>query len=146
MAIRQYNDNYYVPLVQIINMLELHDKMLSRRMKIDALELVSNNDSNNYTTIHNEYAEKLPNRFLLLRKIGGTEKQGLVVDFGDIIRKDHQKELLHGFRLLDESLSFYVGFYSGLILAINKWIDNNGGEFILDETRLEFYSSKNNEF
>ena len=146
LAIRQYNDNYYVPLVQIINMLELHDKILSRRMKIDALELISNNDSNNYTTIHNEYAEKLPNRFLLLRKIEGTEKLGVVVDFGDIIRKDHQKELLHGFKLLDKSLGFYVRFYSSLIIAINKWIDNNGGEFILDETRLELYSSKNNDF
>lgn len=33
---------------------------------------------------------------------------------------------------------FYVGFYTTIINAINKWIDNNGGEFILDETELEY--------
>jgi len=140
LAIRQYNDIYYVPLVQIIDILEFHDKVLSRRMKIDALELVTNNENKNYTIIHNENAE-LPFRFVLLRKMKGTNNTGIVIDFGDIIGKSYQKELLHSFRIPDKYLGFCVEFYSGLITAINKWIDNNGGEFILDETRLDLYSS-----
>lgn len=140
LAIRQYNDNYYVPLVQIIDILEFHDKMLSRRMKIDALELVTNNEFKNYSIIHNEDAEELPFRFVLLRKMKGAKNTGIVIDFGDIMGKSYQKELLHGFKI-SKYLSFYVEFYSSLIAVINKWIDNNGGEFILDETRLDFYSS-----
>ena len=60
------------------------------------------------------------------------------MDFGDIIKKKHQEALLHSFKLTEKSLIFYSGFAYELLKSINKWIDNNGGEFILDETELEY--------
>jgi len=66
---------------------------------------------------------------------------GRVVDYGDIKRIDHQKALLHSFRLTEKSLVFYSEFLQTLLASINRWIDNNGGEFILDETELEYLKS-----
>lgn len=66
--------------------------------------------------------------------------KGIVVDFGDFQRKDHMENLLNEFRLKASAVKFYSGFIHESITAINLWIDNNGGEFIIDETQLEIFS------
>jgi len=140
LAIRQYNDNYYVPLVHIIDILKLHDKFLNRKMDVKKMEYVSNNENSDYIILNNKSTESLPYRFILSHKIKGKKGLSIVIDSGDIIKIDFQKSLLHTFRLTVDNISFYLNFYIKLMSAINKWIDNNGGEFILDNTELEFHS------
>lgn len=142
LIIRQYNDNYYVPLVHIIDTLKLHDKLLNRKFNVSKTELVSKNENCDWALMHNIKIEELPYRFVLLRKIKNNADLGCVIDFGDIIRDDMQKELLHSFKLSALNIEFFVNFYNRLISSINKWIENNGGEFILDETELEFNITK----
>ncbi len=142
LIIRQYNDNYYVPLVQIIDTLKLHDKLLNRKFQVSKAELVSKNENCDWALMHNIKIEGLPNRFVLMRKTKNNADLGVVIDFGDIIRDDMQKELLYSFKLSALNIEFFVNFYKRIISSINKWIDNNGGEFILDETELEFKIAK----
>lgn len=138
LSIRQYNDIYYVPLVEIIDNLKLHDKALARWINTDILELISDKNDE-FCIIRNSIShDGLPSRFVLIHNLERKSGLGCVVDYGDIIRKDHQKALLHSFRLPEECVPFYSGFLHELITSINKWIDNNGGEFILDETELEY--------
>jgi hypothetical protein len=92
--------------------------------------------------MHNIKIEGLPNRFVLMRKTKNNADLGVVIDFGDIIRDDMQKELLYSFKLSALNIEFFVNFYKRIISSINKWIDNNGGEFIFDETELEFKIAK----
>lgn len=89
----------------------------------------------NYNTIKSS-DNAMPYRFVLLKKIN-KEPHGIVIDFGDFVRKDYQNALLNNYKLIPVSIRFYSGFYFELLSNINKWIDNNGGEFILDETILE---------
>ena len=141
LIIRQYNDNYYVPLVQIIDSLKLHDKYLNRKIKVENLKPISSIDSNDYTIFHKPQTENLPYRFILLKKIKGTSDLSIVIDFGDIIRSDFQMNLLNTFKISEYNIDFYLRFLKNIIYSINKWIDNNGGEFILDETELEYNPS-----
>lgn len=137
LTIRQFNDIYYVPLVEIIDTLKLHDKALNRWIETDELRQVS--DNNRFSLLSNASCSKdLPYRFVLLQKLEGERDYGRIVDFGDIIKKKHQEALLHSFKLTEKTLNFYSGFTCELLKSINKWIDNNGGEFILDETELEY--------
>jgi hypothetical protein len=123
--------------VEIIDTLKLHDKALNRWIETDELRQVS--DNNKFSLLSNTSCSKdLPYRFVLLQKLEGERDYGRVVDFGDIIKKKHQEALLHSFKLTEKSLNFYSGFTYELLKSINKWIDNNGGEFILDETELEY--------
>ena len=138
LSIRQLNDIYYIPLVEIIDTLKLHDKALGRRFNTDILEMMSvNNDEFNITRNSISH-DGLSYRFVLVRNLGKKSGLGRVVDYGDVIREDHQKALLHSFKLPEKCVSFYSGFLHELITSINKWIDYNGGEFILDETELEY--------
>ena len=138
LTIRQFNDIYYVPLVEIIDTLKLHDKALNRRLETDELKLVSDNNDRFSLLSNSSCSKDLPCRFVLLHKFERKKNYGRVVDFGDIIKKKHQEALLHSFKLTEKSLIFYSGFAYELLKSINKWIDNNGGEFILDETELEY--------
>lgn len=145
LSIRQFNDIYYVPLVEITDTLKLHDKALGRWINTDILEMMCvNNDE--FSIIRNSIShDGLPYRFGLVRNLGKESGLGRIVDYGDIIRKDYQKALLHSFRLPDKCVSFYSGFLYELITSINRWIDNNGGEFILDETELEYLYGRDND-
>lgn len=106
LIIRQFNDNYYVPLVKIINALKLYDKFLNRKMKIERLESVSTDGQNNYAIFRNSADTSLLHRFILLRKIKQSNNLGVVIDFGDFDRGDFQKELLNSFKITEN----YVGF------------------------------------
>ena len=141
LSIRQFNDIYYVPLVEIIDMLKLHDKAIYRWINTDILVLISiKNDK--YTIIQNSLChDSFPCRFGLVRNMQSKTGLGRVVDYGDIKRIDHQKALLHSFRLTEKSLVFYSEFLQTLLASMNRWIVNNGGEFILDETELEYLKS-----
>lgn len=140
LTIRQFNDIYYVPLVEIIDTLKLHDKALNRWVETDMLELLSD-DSDRFSLLSNSSSEDRPYRFVLLHKIKGKPNHGRVVDFGDIIKRKHQEALLWSFKLTEKCLNFYSGFIYELLKSINKWVDYNGGEFILDETELEYNPS-----
>ncbi|WMT42491.1 hypothetical protein RE628_09165 [Paenibacillus sp. D2_2] len=63
------------------------------------------------------------------------------MDFGDIKRKNHVENLTNEFTLAPESLRFYMGFVVETLTEINAWIDNNHGDFFIDESRLEVYKS-----
>lgn len=75
-------------------------------------------------------------RLILLKRI--NDEQSQVVDFGDFIRKDHIENLLTQYKLNDDSLKFYTGFICEVLEFINDFIDKNDGEFLLDESKLEF--------
>lgn len=142
LSIRQFNDIYYVPLVEIIDNLKLHDKALSRRINTDVLELISVNNDEFRIIFNSASHDGLSCRFGLVYNIERTLGLGRVVDYGDIIRREHQEALLHSFKLPERGVFFYSGFLQELISSINRWIDNNGGEFILDETELEYQKAQ----
>lgn len=142
LSIRQFNDIYYVPLVEIIDNLKLHDKALSRRINTDVLKLISVNNDEFRIICNSASHDGLSCRFGLVHNIERTLGLGRVVDYGDIIRREHQEALLHSFKLPERGVFFYSGFLQELISSINGWIDNNGGEFILDETELEYQKAQ----
>ena len=142
LSIRQFNDIYYVPLVEIIDNLKLHDIALSRRINTDVMELISVNNDEFSIICSSASHDGLPCRFGLVHNIERKLGLGRVVDYGDIIRKEHQEALLHSFKLPERGVFFYSGFLQNLISSINRWIDNNGGEFILDETELEYQKAQ----
>lgn len=138
LVLKQYDDSYYIPLINIIHTLQLYDKELNRRGDLKKLVYIS--DSEKFILVKGNDSHT-PNRYMLLKKIECSPNVGQVCDFGDFIRKDHQKALLHCFKLTPIAVQFYSGFIYEMLKHINKWIDNNGGEFILDETQLEYNQS-----
>lgn len=132
--LKQYDDSYYIPLIEIIDCLRIYNKEINRRGDLNKLEIISK--TSGYSLI-NSNDKCFPNRYILLKNIENEKKYGQVCDFGDFYRKDYQETLLATFKLKDQSLLFYSGFIFEILKYINKWIDNNGGEFIIDETRLE---------
>lgn len=135
LVLKQYDDSYYIPLIKIIDCLRLYNKNLNRRWHLDKLEIIS--ESSDYSIVESN-DKNLPNRYILLRNIENGKNSGQVCDFGDFHRRDHIESLLTNFTLKNDSLRFYSGFICEMLEYINKWIDNNGGEFILDETILEY--------
>ena len=135
LVLKQYDDSYYIPLINIIDCLRLYNKNLNRRWHLDKLEIIS--ESSDYSIVESN-DKNLPNRYILLRNIENGKNSGQVCDFGDFHRRDHIESLLTNFTLKNDSLRFYSGFICEMLEYINKWIDNNGGEFILDETILEY--------
>lgn len=135
LVLKQYDDRYYIPLIKIIDCLRIYNKELNRRGNLDKLEIIS--ESSGYSILESN-DKNLPNRYILLRNIENGKTFGQVCDFGDFHRRDHINTLLTNFTLKEDSLRFYSGFICEMLEFINKWIDNNGGEFILDETLLEY--------
>lgn len=132
--IKHFNDYYYLPLIRLIDTLRTYDKELNRRGNLDKLEEVKVK-TDGYGIMEDK--SSLSSRKVLLKKI--DSEKGIVIDYGDFIRKDHISNLLTTYKLKPISIKFYSGFILSVIKHINDWIDNNGGEFILDETRLEVY-------
>ena len=135
LVLKQFDDSYYVPLIRMIDCLRIYDKELNRRGSLNKYELLSNSEE--YSLMSNDCPSSIY-RFCLLRNINNTTSY--VCDFGDIKREDHRKELLSVIKLKDISVKFYAGFIFEMLEYINQWVNNNGGEFIIDETRLEFHS------
>ncbi|GHV09640.1 hypothetical protein FACS1894162_0630 [Bacteroidia bacterium] len=135
--IKHFNDYYYVPLVRLIDTLRIYDKELNRRGDLDKLEEIKGKE-NCYTILENK--DSFPTRKALLKKI--DSEKAVVIDYGDFIRKDHILNLQTTYKLKPISIKFYSGFIMSVIKHINDWIDNNGGEFVLDETRLENINKK----
>ncbi|KXL53771.1 hypothetical protein CLNEO_09970 [Anaerotignum neopropionicum] len=134
--IKNFNDDYYVPIVRLINTLRSYNQALNRQNDWDKLQKTSNK-SDEYI-IHGDTLKTGENRLILMRKIDSTT--GAVVDFGDFQRKDHIEALLDEFTFKKITLNFYSGFFFNLIKDINSWIDNNGGEFIIDQTQVEIWN------
>jgi len=134
--IKHFNDYYYVPLVRLIDTLRTYNKELNRRGDLDKLVEIEIK-TNGYSILHSNESSI---RKVLLKNINA--KSGVVIDYGDFVRKDHVQNLLTTYKLKPTSIKFYSGFIMSVIKHINDWIDNNGGEFILDETRLETYGKK----
>ncbi|OUS76590.1 hypothetical protein B1748_10850 [Paenibacillus sp. MY03] len=135
-SLRNFDDDYYVPLVRLITILRIYDKELNRRGDISRLNSLQQ-VNNNYRVIPKNQSKELSNRIILLKLIDNDKGEGVVVDFGDIHRKDHIENLTHEFTLTPESLRFYKGFVIETLTEINAWIDNNHGEFFIDNSRLE---------
>lgn len=129
--IKNFDDDYYVPIVRLINTLRLYNKALNRQDHWNQLQKNSN-ESAKYI-IHGNTKIQGENRLILMRKIESSKG----VDFGDFQRKDHMDSLLIEFTFKEYTLNFYSGFFFKVIKDINSWIDNNGGEFIIDQTQLE---------
>lgn len=134
--LRNFDDEYYVPLVRLITTLRLYNKELNRRGDISMLNEYPRKD-NKYRVVTNNSNEELSNRLLLLKSI--DEDKAIVTDYGDFHRKDHIENIIHEFSLTPKSLRFYKGFIVESLKHINEWIDNNNGEFFIDETQLELY-------
>jgi hypothetical protein len=137
--IKNFDDDYYIPIVRLINTLHLYNKELNRRGELSRLNFVSSLKEE-FHLLNNQKNSDNENRIALLKKID-TDK-GSVVDFGDFQRKDHIDNLLNDFTLKESAIRFYSGFIHESMKAINQWIDNNGGEFIIDEAQLEIHPNK----
>lgn len=131
--LRNFDDDYYVPLVKLIITLRTYDKVL-RSDNIPVLNCL--NQANNNFEIRKHYLEqRYPNRRILLKVT--NENEGIITDFGDF-RRDYITNLTQEFTLTSESLRFYKGFIVQALKEINAWIDNNHGEFFVDDSKLEF--------
>lgn len=141
--LRNFDDEYYVPLVKLITTLKLYDKELNRRGDLSVLNCLHETNSN-FKVVSNKSSKDLPNRMILLKVI--DEDKGIVIDFGDFHRKDHISNLTQEFTLTPKSLRFYKGFIIEALIEINSWIDNNHGDFFLDDSRLEigYFCSRSN--
>ena len=133
--IKNFTDDYYVPIVRLINNLRLFNKALNRQNHWDELEIIKCVKTNYF--LEGKINSNGENRLVLLKKI--SNNKGVVIDYGDFQRKDHIDNLLNEFKVKEYTLNFYSGFFYNLIKDINWWIDNNGGEFIIDQTQLEGY-------
>lgn len=138
--LKNFDDEFYVPLVRLINTLRLYDKELNRRGDLSLLQKIGTNDTSYKILNNNTNNEDLPNRKVLLKKI--DKDKGVVIDFGDFHRRDHIDNLINEFSLTPISLKFYGGFIATVLKEINVWIDNNDGAFIIDQTQLEIYGKK----
>jgi len=134
--LRNFDDEYYVSLVRLIVTLKLHDKELNRRGDLSVLNNLNKNN-NDFRVVTGKPSKDLPNRMMLLKRI--DDDKGVVIDFGDFHKTDHINNLTQEFTLTPKSLRFYKGFILQTLSEINAWIDNNHGEFFLDNSRLEFY-------
>lgn len=132
--LQNFDDEYYVPLVKLIKTLRIHDKILNRHNNLSTLNYLHKTNSN-FKVIMNYSDQNLPNRTLLLKVIDGNKN--IVTDFGDFHRRDHIANLIQEFTLTPESLRFYKGFIIQALKEINEWIDNNHGDFFLDDSKLE---------
>jgi len=131
--LRNFDDDYYVPLVKLIVTLRTYDKVL-RSDNMPVLNCL--NQANNNFEIRKHYLEqRYPNRRILLKVT--NENEGIITDFGDF-RRDYITNLTQEFTLTSESLRFYKGFIVQALKEINAWIDNNHGEFFVDDSKLEF--------
>jgi len=131
--LRNFDDDYYVPLVKLIITLRTYDKVL-RSDNMPVLNCL--NQANNNFEIRKHYLEqRYPNRRILLKVT--NENEGIITDFGDF-RRDYITNLTQEFTLTSESLRFYKGFIVQALKEINAWIDNNHGEFFVDDSKLEF--------
>jgi hypothetical protein len=137
--IKNFDDDYYVPIIRLINTLRLYNKELNRRGELSRFDFVSS-FKEQFRVLNNQTTSGKENRIVLLKKVD-TDK-GVVVDFGDFQRKDHIDNLLNEFILKESAVKFYSGFINEATTSINQWIDNNGGEFIIDETQLEIARRK----
>lgn len=137
--LKNFDDEYYVPIVKIITILRMYNKELNRHGDLSKLNDLKRINSL-YKVIPSERGKTLVNRYILLRTV--TETEGVVVDFGDIIRKDHIDNCINEFKLTKESKRFYKGFILDLLKEINQWIYYNNGEFNLDATRVELTNSQ----
>lgn len=131
--IKNFTDDYYIPIVRLINTLRAYNKALNRQNHWDKIEKIS--DKSLEYMIHHDTFKVGENRIILMKKI--NKNTGIVSDFGDFQRKDHIEALLNEYALSEYTLNFYSGFFFNLIEDINSWIDSNGGEFIIDQTQFE---------
>ena len=138
-TLKNFDDEYYVPLVRLIHILKIHDKELNRRINLSTLNDLHKTNSN-FKIITNNSNHDLPNRIILLNLIEGDK--GVVTDFGDIIKKDHIAKLTNEFMLPLEVVPFYQNFICASIHEINTWIDNNQGDFLIDISKVELYGKK----
>lgn len=137
--LRNFDDEYYVPLVRLIVTLKLYNKELNRRGDLSVLNNL-HKINNDFKVIEEKPSKDLPNRRILLKLIG--DDKGVVKDFGDFHRKDHIVNLTQEFTLTPKSLRFYKGFIIEALREINAWIDNNHGDFFIDYTQLEVYGKR----
>jgi hypothetical protein len=85
---------------------------------------------------------KYPDRYLLLKDLGNNKFQ--VADFGDF-SKFNRNKLVSIFKVNKNYLESYSSAIFDLIIAINKWLELTGTEFIIDTKafRLGYGLEKN---
>lgn len=136
--LRNFDDEYYEPLIRLIHSLKIYDKNLNRRVDLSTFNNLQSNNTK-FKVLTNSTNKDLPNRLLLTREI--DKKRGIVIDFGDFHRKDHIANLTHQFTLTPKSLGFYKHFIVTIIQEINSWIDNNHGDFLIDLSQVEIHEN-----
>lgn len=136
--LRNFDDEYYEPLIKLIHSLKMYDKNLNRRGDLSIFNSLKSINTK-FKVLANNTNKDLPNRLLLTRVID-TEK-GIVIDFGDFHRIDHVANLTQQFTLTPKSLGFYKHFITTILQEINSWIDNNHGDFLIDLSQVEIYEN-----
>lgn len=134
--LKNFDDEHYVPIVRLINTLRTYNKELNRRGDLKLLNKVNaTSDESKFRIMGSP--ENQGARCVLLKRM--EKDNALVIDFGDFHREDHKENMLSEFRLTAHSLRFYSGFIHEVLCNVRSWIENNGSEFILDQTQLEIY-------
>jgi len=120
---------------QIITLVRLFKSLryLQDTQKIEGLykETGLNNDS--FIVLSgkewNKENERLPDRYILLKKLKGNE--AVVADFGDFARFDLDRTL-KVFVINEELIEIYCNAVHDFIKNTNAWLDLTGHEFLVD--------------
>jgi len=82
------------------------------------------------TSISFAVNDKLPNRYVLIRKI--DREKGVVIEFRWLPYKERVDRLLKQYCFNVHNMETFVSALRHFITTVNAWLDLTNGEFILD--------------
>lgn len=134
-SINHFNAKLYVPIIQLIKELKSYNLYLNRERQLNNY-MQEDSEESIYKLVGGEN-----NRYILGKLLNDEQIQ--VIDFGDIKRKDHIDNSLYYYDLDGHWVQFYSLHFKNCIDKISKFVEINGGEFLIDNTVILLGNRKN---
>lgn len=139
LLVQKLDDEQLIPIIRIlkkVNSLQVYSK------KEDIFERIDKTTEDYVINSGKEiskYNDKLPDRLLLLKKLGGDKY--MVQDFGDFKPFNHDK-LLHYWIIKEEHAKVLSRLIGSIIEDINEWLNETGDEFLIDNKMFKIHSAQ----
>lgn len=128
--LRQLGNDQVIAIIDLSKRIRTFDFML---INIENLYTSTRENAKGYKIESgknfNEQNTKYPDRYLLLKNLGGNKYQ--VRDFGDFAAYQTEK-LLQIYKINDKYLDYFVTALFGLINSIKHWVELTGYGFLID--------------
>ncbi|MFA9468272.1 TIR domain-containing protein [Streptococcus sp. E24BD] len=134
-SINHFNAKLYVPIIQLIKELKSYNLYLNRERQLNNY-MQEDSEESIYKLVGGEN-----NRYILGKLLNDEQIQ--VIDFGDVKRKDHIDNSLYYYDLDGHWVQFYSLHFKNCIDKISKFVEINGGEFLIDNTVILLGNRKN---